>query len=149
MGKHLMRVRALVLGRILLIAFGLNWVWEVTHAVAFVESQGTFTFRLWHCLPMAATDAVWTAGLWAVTGGMWPSAPRWSTPRLAALAGVGALTAIALEHVALATGRWTYNSLMPVIPLLDAGLWPILQMSVLPPVAVWLADRPSRRVPGG
>lgn len=79
-------------------------MWEATHAVAFVESQGTFTFRLWHCLPMAVTDAVWTAGLWAVTGGMWPSAPRWSAPRLAALAGVGALTAVTLERVALGNG---------------------------------------------
>jgi hypothetical protein len=123
-------------------------MWEAAHAVAFAESQGTFAFRLWHCLPMAVTDAVWTAGLWAVTGGMWPSAPRWSAPRLAALAGVGALTAVTLERVALATGRWTYNGLMPVIPLLDAGLWPVLQMSILPLVAVWLADRASPRGPG-
>lgn len=147
MANHLMRVPAPVLGRILLIAFGLNWVWEAAHAVAFVESQGTFAFRLWHCLPMAATDALWTIGLWAVMGGMWPSAPRWSAPRLAALAAVGALTAATIERVALATGRWTYNAVMPVIPLVDAGLWPVLQMSILPLVAVWLADRRTPRGP--
>ncbi len=143
-----MRVLAAAMGRVVAIALALNWVWEAVHAVAYAESQGTFAERLRHCLPMAATDAAWTAGLWAISGGLWPSAPRWSPAHLALLAGLGATTAVLLERVALVTGRWTYNGLMPVLPVLDVGLWPVLQMTVLPVVAVRLAEWDARRKRG-
>ena len=58
--------------RILAVAFLLNWIWEATHAAAYVESTGPFLYRLRHCLPMAGTDALWTLALWAiVTGAIW------------------------------------------------------------------------------
>lgn len=123
---------------ILVIAFGLNWAWEATHAAAYVESTGPFFFRVRHCLPMAVTDALWTLALWGiVTGLLWRTdrQPR----RLVALAALGAVTAILVERMALADGRWTYNSLMPVIPIVNVGLWPVAQMTVLPVIAVWLA----------
>lgn len=128
--------------RILGVAFALNWAWEATHAVAFVESTGSFFFRLRHCLPMAATDAVWTLVLWALVGGLSASG-RPTAARLAALGIMGALSAVVVERVALAEHRWTYNSLMPVLPVIAVGLWPVLQMSALPVVSVWL----SRRLP--
>ena len=49
--------------RILVVAFVLNWIWEATHAAAYVESTGPFLYRLRHCLPMAGTDAIWTLAL--------------------------------------------------------------------------------------
>jgi len=126
--------------RILAVAFVLNWVWEATHAVAFVESSGTLAFRVWHCLPMAVTDAGWTVALWLVVGGLSASPRRFGVWRLAALGCVGALTAVALELIAVATGRWTYNDLMPLMPVIGVGLWPVLQMSVLPVLSVRLSD---------
>ena len=57
--------------RILAVAFLLNWIWEATHAAAYVESTGPFLYRLRHCLPMAGTDALWTLALWAIVTALW------------------------------------------------------------------------------
>jgi hypothetical protein len=86
--------------RILAVAFVLNWIWEATHAAAYVESTGPFLYRLRHCLPMAGTDALWTLALWAiVTGALQRRDSAW---RLVATATLGAVSAVAVEHVALA-----------------------------------------------
>jgi hypothetical protein len=134
-------VRAL---RILVVAFFLNWIWEATHAAAYVESTGPFLYRLRHCLPMAVTDALWTLALWAmVTAAIQRPDSAW---HFAALAALGAVSAVAVERVALAEGRWTYNALMPIVPIVDVGLWPVAQMTVLPVITVWLARaRPTRQ----
>ena len=41
-------------------------------------------------------------------------------------------------------GSWTYSELMPVVPLLDAGLSPLAQWIVIPIAAFWWAGRPNR-----
>ena len=132
--------------RILAVAFLLNWIWEATHAAAYVESTGPFLYRLRHCLPMAGTDALWTLALWfLVTGAMQRADPAW---RLTTVAVLGAVSAVAVERVALADGRWTYNALMPIVPIVDVGLWPVAQMTILPVITAWLARaRPRRLLP--
>jgi len=130
--------------RILAVAFLLNWIWEATHAAAYVESTGPFLYRLRHCLPMAGTDALWTLALWGLaTGVCWRTVGR--APRLATLAALGAATAIVVEWAALTDGRWTYNTLMPIVPVVNVGLWPVAQMTVLPVITVVLAGAGRRR----
>ncbi|OGT97097.1 MAG: hypothetical protein A2X80_14205 [Geobacteraceae bacterium GWB2_52_12] len=50
-----------------------------------------------------------------------------------------------VEHAALTAGRWSYSERMPVMPWLGAGLWPLLQMALLPSLtflfARWWAGR--------
>jgi hypothetical protein len=96
---------------------------------------------------MAGTDALWTLALWfLVTGAMQRADPAW---RLTTVAVLGAVSAVALDRVALADGRWTYNALMPLVPIVDVGLWPVAQMTILPVITVWLARaRPTPRPPG-
>lgn len=124
--------------QILAVAFLLNWIWEATHAAAYVESTGPFLYRLRHCLPMAGTDALWTLAIWGLATAIWWRTERRAL-RLATLAVLGALTAVVVERIALADGRWAYNALMPIIPVVGVGVWPVAQMVVLPVVAVWLA----------
>ena len=45
----------------------------------------------------------------------------------------------AFSYMALAAGRWSYTERMPVVPVLAAGLWPPLQMTLLPPLTFWIA----------
>lgn len=130
--------------RVLVLAFLVNWVWEAVHAAAFVESSGTLVFRIWHCLPMAATDAGWTLVLWMVVGGFAHTSRPARASRLVALGLLGAITAVAVERFALGSGRWTYNSLMPIVPVVQVGLWPVLQMIILPVLTVWLSERLRR-----
>lgn len=62
--------------------------------------------------------------------------------RLGILLPLAFVWAAALEyyHVHIAYS-WSYMSTMPLIPLLNVGLWPILQMLIIPPVAIWLVRK--------
>ena len=125
------------------IAFILNWVWEAAQAAAYVETQGPLAFRVWHCVPMAVIDALWVVGLYLVTLTTLELGARRDSrvARYIGMAGLGALTATILETYAVSTRRWTYAPIMPILPVLQVGLWPLLQMLLLPVLAVWAAER--------
>ncbi|MBI2628328.1 MAG: hypothetical protein HYW71_02785 [Candidatus Niyogibacteria bacterium] len=57
------------------------------------------------------------------------------------LAALGFIIAAAIEKNALFTGKWNYDSAMPLIPYLNIGLLPILQMMFLLPLSFYLARR--------
>lgn len=44
---------------------------------------------------------------------------------------VGVIVAIFNEWYGLGTGRWVYNSLMPIVPIINIGLTPMLQLGLL------------------
>lgn len=61
-----------------------------------------------------------------------------------AFIGCGVLITVVIERLALSghwVSRWTYSSLMPVVPVLDVGLVPLLQWVMLPPLVLWLVRR--------
>lgn len=62
-----------------------------------------------------------------------------------AAAAAGSVSALLVEWTALSVGAWSYNERMPIVPLLDAGLWPGLQLTILVPVTMWAATRACRR----
>lgn len=43
----------------------------------------------------------------------------------------GIIISIIIEYYALNTGRWAYNSFMPIIPFLNVGLTPTIQLGLL------------------
>ena len=77
----------------------------------------------------------------------WGLRGRWNIYATEAVLGLAC--AALVEHAALATGRWSYTESMPVVSVLGAGLWPLLQMTLLPPLtfvfARWWADRRSTK----
>ncbi|OGZ94346.1 MAG: hypothetical protein A2528_01125 [Candidatus Staskawiczbacteria bacterium RIFOXYD2_FULL_37_9] len=42
----------------------------------------------------------------------------------------GFIVAVIIEILALRTGRWEYNSLMPIIPIIKTGLTPTIQLAM-------------------
>jgi hypothetical protein len=44
---------------------------------------------------------------------------------------IGVLLSILIEWYALGTGRWAYNEYMPIIPFLNVGLTPTIQLGLL------------------
>lgn len=62
-------------------------------------------------------------------------------------AALGAAIAVVLEHAALAAEAWSYSDGMPLIPLLEVGLWPTLQLTLLVPLALWTAVRRRQALP--
>lgn len=124
-------------------AFLFNWPWELAVIPAYEEVSGWDWLRAFpHCTAATVGDAFVTLGVYAVgafaSGSPeWGRAPRWNVYLTAAV--LGAVAALSLEWRALATGRWSYSELMPVVPGLSVGLLPFLQLPLLVPLAFWAA----------
>jgi membrane protein YdbS with pleckstrin-like domain len=103
----------------------------------------------------------WRLTLWATSGDIlytaiiissvavlvgksnWVESP--SRSELLLSAGLGALVALFVEYKAMYFQTWAYSSTMPIVPLLQVGLSPLLQMTVLTPFAVAVVSSLFRR----
>ena len=125
-------------------AFVLNEIWEMAQMSAYVETAGhSWTGTLGLCTSAAIGDvgiilAIYAAGALAAADPGWGLRVRWNVYATAALLGLiyGAL----VEQMALASGRWSYTERMPVVAMIGAGLWPLLQMTLLPPLTIWIGQ---------
>ncbi len=82
---------------------------------------------------------IYAAGALAAGDLVWGLRARWNIYVTVAVLGLAYATLV--EHAAVATGSWSYTKRMPVVSLLGAGLWPILQMTLLPPLIFWISRR--------
>lgn len=106
-------------------ALVLNSVWENAHSVLYANyMRGAITE------PILLRASIWDAVI--ITLICLPFLYDGSLRRKSWLIfAIGVVVAIAIEMYALQTGRWAYNELMPVIPLLGVGLTPTLQLGTL------------------
>jgi len=114
------------------VSFALNFVWEHAHAFLYAAYQGG-PLTGFILLRAALGDAIIITVLGALfiyfptVGGrrwlIWP---------------IGFAVAIFIEELALHTARWQYNSLMPLVPYLNIGLTPAVQLAVTGAAALWL-----------
>jgi len=129
---------------IFIVAVALNYLWEVTQAPLYVGLEN-WSSVWWHCFVAALGDGV-LVWLIFVIGWMtfrrfdWYAHPNGRA--LAVMLGAGLFIGIGIEWVAInKLGRWAYTVDMPLLPGLDVGLVPVLQMLVLPPVIFRIAAR--------
>jgi hypothetical protein len=118
-------------------AFALNWLWEIVQMPAYeLPARPSISTALANVVPslgdVAITFAVY--GVCAFVAGQWRLAGRWN--EYAAAAFLGGACAVAYEWRALASEWWSYSDRMPIVPLLGVGLWPLLQLTLLVPVAL-------------
>jgi hypothetical protein len=133
----------------MLASFVLNEIWEMAQMPAYVETSGhSWASTLGLCTRAAVGDVgiilgIYAAGAPAAGDPGWGLRGRWNI--YATTAVLGLAYAALVEHAALTAGRWSYSERMPVVSVLDAGLWPLLQMTLLPPLtflfARWWAGR--------
>jgi len=110
---------------IFVVAFALNFVWEHWHLVLYLNYQGQEITNL-ILVRAALFDAIFTTIL--ALPFIFISFFRqrlWLAPILATL------FAISLELFALQTGRWAYAAAMPIIPIINTGLTPTIQLGIL------------------
>jgi hypothetical protein len=127
-------------------AFALNCLWETVQMPAYEPpARACASTALAHVVPSLGDGALTFAvyGVCALAAGRWRLAGAWNEYAAAALLGGGC--AVAYEWKALASGWWSYSDRMPIVPLLGVGLWPILQLTLLIPFALWMATWWSRR----
>lgn len=131
-----------------------NLVWEFAHLPLYtIWSTGTageLVFAAVHCTGgdiLIATSTLVLALLLAGSG--WPG-ERSAVRRVVALTlalGVG-YTLFSEWLNIVVREAWAYSALMPIVPVLDAGLSPLMQWIVIPAAAFWWALRPFRRGAG-
>jgi len=129
-----------------LFAFLLNLVWEFGQVPLYrdLPSQGHWaSIKL--CARATLGDAVIAVvALWVVAAvtvsRRWITAP--SAAQVACFVGIGLGISTALEWVAIhVQGRWAYGASMPIVPVLQIGLAPVLQWVIAPPLVVWFVKR--------
>ena len=110
---------------IFILAFIFNLIWENLHANLYVHyKSGTITQAI--LIHAALFDAIFTT---IISGPFIFS--KYFSRHLWYILIIGIVYAIILERWALATNRWSYNDLMPIIPILKTGLTPTLQLGLL------------------
>lgn len=122
----------------------LHAIWEFAQCVPFY-TDGRFAMTLAGMLQAVAGDVVLTWLICASAARVLRSPLREPAAapglELATLAAIGAMLATGIELHALSSGRWRYSALMPVVPGIGVGLLPLLQLAVLPVLALRLARR--------
>ncbi|HBV01582.1 MAG TPA: hypothetical protein DEF00_04340 [Candidatus Taylorbacteria bacterium] len=125
------------LNRLLLIfigAFVLNLIWEHLHSVLYASYKGEAVTNL-ILLRAALFDAAVISFLsYPFLRSEALRRKRW----ILYLALV--IFAVLLEKWALMTGRWAYTDAMPIIPFLDVGLTPAIQLGLLGYVSKRVSD---------
>ena len=105
-----------------LAAFALNMIWEFAHSVLYANYQGgeITNFILFRA-------AVWDATIILV---LVISTYALKTNRTVFIVIGGLVVSVAIELWALQTGRWAYDISMPLIPFLNIGLTPTIQLAL-------------------
>ena len=135
-------------GAIVFAGFVLIELWEMVQMSAYAGMDGlSWKSTLSLCTWAAAGDVgiillIYTATALTTGDFGWGLRARWSDCVISAF--VGLACAALLENLALAAGLWRYADRMPVVAMLGAGLWPLLQMVLLPTliflIARWWSD---------
>lgn len=126
-----------------LVGFFLNEIWEVAQMFAYIRPAGSSSMsEFGRCSRAAVSDVGIILGICAV-GALasrdlhWGMRGGWNVYATSSV--LGLTYATLLERWAVAEGRWSYSENMPLVPTLDAGLWPLLQMILLPPLSFCIA----------
>lgn len=138
-------------------SFALNWLWEMLQMPAFVEMAGrSWTETALPCAGAAVGDVAITLGIYglgalAARSCCWGLEGVWNVYLTGTL--LGGIFAATFEWYSMASDRWSYNERMPIVPVLNLGLWPLLQLMLLVPIswaiAAWWATRRSRTSDAG
>ena len=119
----------------------LNYFWEIAQGFLFV-GMDSWENIWWHCFVASLGDGlmVWVihAAGWSIFRRTdWFMSPRWKG--YGVMLTTGLIMAVAVEWLAVhVLQRWTYTADMPVLPGVNIGIAPLLQMLMLPPLIFYI-----------
>jgi hypothetical protein len=126
-----------------IIAAAINWPWEMLQMPAYQEmAYRSWSETAWRCFQASLGDGLITVFVYSLTV-LVLRAPHKEKSAMRmksfiSLAILGAMVAVVMERLALSAGRWSYSTVMPIVPILEVGLLPLLQLVILIPLAVKL-----------
>lgn len=128
----------------LIIAFILNFIWEMSQVALYKPHfDGVFDLVLVH-VRATIGDIIIFLIIYAIVA-LALRETRWVLGNkilpliLASI--FGFIFAIAIEKYALITGKWGYGELMPIIPFVEVGLTPVLQLTILVPLVSFITRK--------
>lgn len=121
---------------VLLLSFLLNFIWEHLHSALYVSYQGG-AITNFILLKAALFDASVITLVAYLTLSLFGEG---GVGEGVALVFVLLIFAILLEKWALGTGRWVYANAMPIVPLLNVGLTPTIQLGFLGCLSFKISD---------
>lgn len=136
-----------VLRRYMAFVAGANLAWEFAHLPLYtIWETGTpfeLAFAALHCTGgdlLIALSSVMLA-LFLVGRSGWPARGHGRVAALTIAFGLAYTVFSEWLNIEIREA-WAYRDLMPVFPVIDAGLSPLLQWVVIPLAAFWWARRP-------
>jgi len=129
-----------------------NLIWEFAHMPLYtIASTGTVNeilFAGFHCTGgdiLIAMTSIMLA-LFVVGNRSWPATRIWPVLTLTVLFGVSYTIFSEWLNITIRKS-WAYSDLMPVVPLIDAGLSPLLQWIIVPVAGLsWALRSNSKRL---
>jgi hypothetical protein len=121
-----------------------NLLWEFAHMPLYTlwetGTPGEIAFAAIHCTggDILIAMAALMVALFLFATGDWPEQGYWRVAVPTIVIGLG-YTIFSEWLNIVVRESWAYRDLMPVIPLIDAGLSPVAQWIVLPAIAFWWA----------
>ena len=134
----------LALAGLFVVSVVLNYFWEMGQSFLFV-GMGDLGKIWWHCFVAGLGDGlivctIHAAGWSFFRRADWFIDPRWKGYAVMLMTGI--IIAVAIEWLAVhVLHRWTYTPDMPAFPVLprvNIGITPLLQMLILPPLIFYI-----------
>jgi len=147
-GRHGAQISLRALRRYFSVIIPANLIWEFAHMPLYTiwneGSWGEIVFAALHCTGgdiLIAMSALMLALMLAGQG--WPFARQTRQQVTVLTVALGLAYTLFSEWLNIVIrAAWAYSDLMPIIPILDAGLSPVLQWVFIPIAAFWWASRP-------
>jgi hypothetical protein len=122
----------------------LNYPWEMLQMPFYMAMSFSDPVSWLLCFRASFGDGVIILGIWAfgyLIFRKYDWVRKVSPAALLVCLVSGAVIAVVIELAAVKTGRWRYSDIMPVLPGLEVGLIPFLQLILLPWPSIRLALR--------
>ena len=113
------------LSLVFFLAFISNWIWENLHSVLYFHPSGEPITQI-----MLAKATLFDAVLITIIGLIFILIP-YLRARIWLSMVIGIVAAVVIELQALALGKCAYTASMPIIPFLNIGLTPTIQLGLL------------------
>ena len=125
------------------IGFLLNLIWELVQRPLYAGYENLFA-HFFTCLWASVVDALVILIFWALFASyykdpFWIRSISWKAALVLIL--LGGVVAVGFEQLAHRENYWLYTDAMPVVPYINTGLSPLLQMMLLPLLTFWLSSR--------
>ena len=127
----------------LVLGFFLNLIWELVQIPLYKDGHYSIS-HIAFCALASVADALMVLLIYLVLALVFKTPflvqnIKWQ--RVVIVIVVGGVGAILSEKRHLSLGSWAYDNSMPIIPMVNAGLSPVLQFALLPIVIYLLSNR--------